>query len=93
VSEADVKMARTSNIERTCSYTTPPALDITLEEFETFAIARLKGILGSIELAFELISLPSSPDRHPLPARTITTCSAISRTDIDADQVASALVQ
>jgi hypothetical protein len=26
------------------SYTTPPALDITLEEFETFAIARLKGL-------------------------------------------------
>jgi hypothetical protein len=32
----------------TCSrsYTTPPALDITLEEFETFAIARLKGLFS-----------------------------------------------
>lgn len=48
------------------SYTSPPALDITLEEFETFAIARLKGLLR--------ISYPQS--RHADKA-SITVLTAI----------------
>lgn len=57
------------------SYDRPPDMEITLEEFEIFAIARLKGMNNSsYPLALNpdlLTSGATSPHTHPLTIRAL----------------------